>query len=92
MDIITPAHIKEARQQNEEAVQYIVERFEPFIQQCLAQTRPQEREDLRQELRLSCIESIYSFQDKNIPGFFEFCRRLDVEKSGTEKPGGPPVR
>ncbi|MFZ4454124.1 helix-turn-helix domain-containing protein [Salibacterium aidingense] len=76
--MITMELITLAKQHNEEAVFQIVEQFEPFIQQSLKQTNPQDREDLRQELRLSCIESIHAFQMESVPGFFEFCEKIQT--------------
>ncbi|SFQ03942.1 helix-turn-helix domain-containing protein [Salibacterium halotolerans] len=75
---ITLTLIQEARNHDEKAIQHIIDQFEPFMEQCLTQTQPQEREDLRQDLRLSCIESIHSFESMNPPGFFTFCRGFDT--------------
>ncbi|SFL88788.1 helix-turn-helix domain-containing protein [Salibacterium qingdaonense] len=78
--IITLTLIQEARQQDEKAIQRIIDQFEPFMEQCLAQTHAHEKEDLRQDLRLSCIECIHSFENMDSPGFFTFCRELDTRK------------
>ncbi|MFD2707128.1 helix-turn-helix domain-containing protein [Salibacterium lacus] len=77
---ITLPLIQEARTHDEKAIQRIVDQFEPFMEQCLAQTHAHEREDLRQDLRLSCIESIHSFGSMNAPGFFTFCKDFNTRK------------
>lgn len=66
----------EARRHNSEALTLIVEHFEPFIQKSLKQTSYKEREDLRQVLRLKCMESIFTFQVENVPGFWDFKNKL----------------
>ncbi|SDI60514.1 helix-turn-helix domain-containing protein [Alteribacillus bidgolensis] len=66
----------EARRYNSEALAHVVEHFEPFIQKSLQQTSYKEREDLRQVLRLKCIESIFTFQVENVPGFWDFKNEL----------------
>ncbi|WP_158737042.1 helix-turn-helix domain-containing protein [Alteribacillus sp. YIM 98480] len=66
----------EARQHNSEALAQVVEHFEPFIQKSLQQTSYKEREDLRQVLRLKCMESIFTFQVENVPGFWDFKNEL----------------
>ncbi|WP_185819819.1 helix-turn-helix domain-containing protein [Salibacterium salarium] len=64
-----------ARNNDSEAMSDILEQFEPFIQKSLKQTSMQEREDLQQDLRLACFESIHHFHIERVPGFFEFCEK-----------------
>ncbi|MFB4163552.1 helix-turn-helix domain-containing protein [Alteribacillus sp. JSM 102045] len=70
----------EAREHNRDALAQVVEHFEPFIQKSLQQTSYKEREDLRQVLRLKCMESIFTFEVENVPGFWEFKENLPIDE------------
>ncbi|MFB5664196.1 helix-turn-helix domain-containing protein [Alteribacillus sp. HJP-4] len=64
-----------AKEKDEEAMARLLLEFEPFIQKSLRQTTIQEKEDLRQHLRLKCIESVYRFSYSPAPGFWEFIKK-----------------
>lgn len=68
---------EKAKQQDREAMYDFLQKFEPFIQKSLSQTKPQNREDLRQDLRLKCIECVHRFEPGRTPGFFEFVNTIE---------------
>ncbi|RSL30329.1 hypothetical protein D7Z54_26590 [Salibacterium salarium] len=76
--------VLKARDNDKDAMYHILEHFEPFIQKSLKQTSMQEKEDLRQELRLVCLESIYQFRIDRVPGFFTFCEQVEESKKTLE--------
>ena len=57
--------------------QEILDMLQPKIHAVLRQTRPQEREDLKQEIYLMIIHTIQTKKFKKAPSFFEL---VEAEK------------
>ena len=55
----------------------IILRFTPTIQKSLYQTSVQERNDLKQEIKLKIIEAVYKYDIGSIPGFWDFIESKD---------------
>lgn len=49
----------------------IINQFEGHIYKSLSRTKPEEREDLAQEIRLKIVEKVFSNQFDETPGFFD---------------------
>lgn len=64
--------LKKAQQQDREAIETIIFKFNPKIQKSLSQTSVQNRNDLRQEVSLKMIEAINKYNLESVPGFWEF--------------------
>ena len=64
--------VKEAQEDNPEAMLTSLKRFERKILHELKQTSSEEREDLIQELHLKMIETVQNYNLEKAPGFWEF--------------------
>ncbi|WP_374562946.1 hypothetical protein [Sinobaca sp. H24] len=64
-----------------------LQKFEPFIQKSLSQTKPQNREDLRQDLRLKCMECVHRFEPGRTPGIFRICQHTRTQSKITAESG-----
>ncbi len=71
--------IKKAQQRDARAIAAIIDKFNPKIQKSLTQTKPQDRNDLRQEVSLKLIEAIYRYDLRSVPGFWEFVDKKNEE-------------
>ncbi|MCA0972382.1 hypothetical protein LCM20_17380 [Halobacillus litoralis] len=64
--------IKNSRELNEEV---ILTAFEPKIKSSLRMTKPANREDLEQELKMHVIHYVREYAVDDVPGLFELNRR-----------------
>ncbi|WP_413036982.1 helix-turn-helix domain-containing protein [Paenibacillus xylanilyticus] len=64
--------LKQARQNDTQAIETIIVKFKPKLQKSLYQTHLQNRNDLKQEINLKIIEAIYKYDIEKVPGFLEF--------------------
>lgn len=71
--------VKEAQNDNPEAMLMILKRFERKILYELRQTSFQDREDLVQELHLKMIETVQNYNIEKAPGFWEFVHQQKTE-------------
>lgn len=49
----------------------LITKFEGHIYKSLSKTKPEEREDLAQEIRLKIIEKVFNNNFNEAPGFFD---------------------
>jgi len=68
--------VKESRSNNE-ALETVIELFEPKLKKSLYMTNPNDREDLAQELKLKMISYITEYDVDAIPGFWEIKEKTD---------------
>lgn len=62
---------------NDEKIEEFIRLMQPKIKKSLRNTRPQEREDLEQELKLKIIQSIRTIILDEPPGFWDFKRKFE---------------
>ncbi|GLY12627.1 helix-turn-helix domain-containing protein [Pseudobacillus badius] len=62
--------------EDKQALQKIIELFEPKLRKSLTLTRYEEREDLEQELRCKLITCIRKYDIESTPGFWEMKERI----------------
>ncbi|QQK81364.1 helix-turn-helix domain-containing protein [Salicibibacter cibi] len=74
-------YVKEAQRGDREKLATLIHQFEPKIRNCLWQTTPGERDDLRQELMLKLIEITLHYDPEKAPTFTEFNTSLHVKKT-----------
>jgi hypothetical protein len=72
--------MKLAKQKDSGAAVCILEQFEPKVRQSLRRTAHQEREDLKQELRLKLLDVMIQFDTDNVPGFFDYVDQMQKGK------------
>lgn len=65
-------YVKEAQRGNRDKLATLIQQFEPSIRNCLRQTTPGERDNLRQELTLKLIEITLHYDTEKAPTFTEF--------------------
>ncbi|MFT8320311.1 MAG: helix-turn-helix domain-containing protein [Bacillus sp. (in: firmicutes)] len=63
-----------------QAMEEVLQLFEPKMKKAAANTTFHEREDLSQELKLFVINCLYMYDVNNVPGFWEFKDKLNGEK------------
>ncbi|MDO7907174.1 helix-turn-helix domain-containing protein [Paenibacillus sp. JX-17] len=63
---------RQAQRYHPQAMERILELFQPKISRSLCQTSIQERDDLRQELYLKMIEAVQKYDLDRTPGFWQF--------------------
>ena len=73
-------YVKEAQRGDRETLACLIQQFEPSIRNCLRQTTPGERDDLRQELMLKLIEITLHYDTEKAPTFTEFQLSLHEKK------------
>ncbi|UOQ91575.1 helix-turn-helix domain-containing protein [Halobacillus shinanisalinarum] len=71
---------KKAQQNDNEAINTIIEKFEPKIGLSLKQTSPQEQEDLYQELKIKTIEIVCQYDIESTEGFWEFKKKVERQQ------------
>ncbi|TKI71556.1 hypothetical protein FC756_05495 [Lysinibacillus mangiferihumi] len=54
----------------------VIQFFEPKLKNCLYQTHPIYREDLRQDLTIILIKTIKKYDVHSVPGFWEMKNRF----------------
>ncbi|MBU5355087.1 helix-turn-helix domain-containing protein [Paenibacillus barcinonensis] len=64
--------LKQARQNDTQAMESIIVKFKPKLQKSLYQTHLQNRNDLQQEIKLKIIEAVYRYNIEEVPSFLEF--------------------
>ncbi|MDX8046529.1 helix-turn-helix domain-containing protein [Gracilibacillus sp. S3-1-1] len=68
--------VKEA-QENIQAMQKLIDLFEPKLKKTLFLTRYEEREDLSQELKYTLIRYILRYNPDSVPGFWELKKSIE---------------
>lgn len=58
-------------------VEHALTKLDPKIKKSLYYTKPQERQDLEQELKTKITECYYNDVFKHPPGFWEFAEQFD---------------
>lgn len=64
--------IQKAKNEDEEAILFLIHKFAPKIMRSLQQTTYQEQEDLRQEIHLKIIEAVRKYDLEQIPDIWNF--------------------
>lgn len=64
--------IQKAKNEDEEAILFLIQKFSPKIMRSLQQTTYQDQEDLRQEIHLKIIEAVRKYDLENIPDIWNF--------------------
>lgn len=64
--------IQKAKNEDEEAILFLINKFSPKIMRSLQQTTYQEQEDLRQEIHLKIIEAVRKYDLEQIPDIWNF--------------------
>lgn len=64
--------LKQAKQNDTQAMETIIVKFNPKLQKSLYQTHLQNRNDLQQEIKMKIIEAVYRYDIEKVPGFIEF--------------------
>lgn len=67
--------VKESKQSNQ-ALQTVIELFEPKIKKSLHLTEHKEKEDLAQELKCKLVSCIQTYDIDATPGFWEMRERI----------------
>ncbi|MCL6587904.1 helix-turn-helix domain-containing protein [Anoxybacillus sp. FSL W8-0382] len=71
--------VKESKEDNQ-ALEQIINMFEPKLQKTLSLTKLGEREDLAQELKYRLIMYIKRYDVDSIPGFWELKEQIQKGK------------
>lgn len=58
-------------------IEQALTQFQPKIKKSLYNTKPQNREDLEQELSLKIVECFFNEVFEQTPGFWEFAEQFD---------------
>lgn len=69
--------LRQSQRRDVDAVQDLINAFQPKLKKSLYQVEVQERDDLEQELKVKMIENIYDYDLNDIPGFYEFISRIE---------------
>ncbi|CAJ1317601.1 helix-turn-helix domain-containing protein [Paenibacillus sp. PK4536] len=64
--------IQKAKNEDEEAILFLIQKFSPKIMRSLQQTTYQEQEDLQQEIHLKIIEAVRKYDLEHIPDIWNF--------------------
>ncbi|WP_174614852.1 helix-turn-helix domain-containing protein [Virgibacillus ihumii] len=72
---------EQAKHGNVDAVEDVLERFEPKIKRSLSQTTLQNQADLYQELSIKTMEIIHTYDADKVYGFWEFFNMLKDEQT-----------
>lgn len=64
--------IQKAKNEDEEAILFLIQKFSPKIMRSLQQTSYQEQEDLQQEIHLKIIEAVRKYDLEHIPDIWNF--------------------
>lgn len=72
--------VKESRQ-NKQALETIINLFEPKLKKSLTLTNYNEREDLEQELKCKLIKCILDYDVESTPGFWELREQIINKKN-----------
>ncbi len=62
---------------DDKALLTVINYFEPILKQCLYQTHPHFREDLRQDLLIKLIHTIRKYDVNSVPGFWDLKKRYN---------------
>jgi hypothetical protein len=71
--------VKES-QQSKEAMNELLDLFEPKLKKSLLLTQVDQREDLAQELRFVLVNYIRKYNVKSTPGFWELKNQLENKR------------
>jgi len=72
--------ITQAKNRNEEAIETIIESFQPKLKKvinCNYFIADSDVDDLKQELTIKILQAINKFNFENIPGFWEFLNQIE---------------
>ncbi|MCW3793769.1 helix-turn-helix domain-containing protein [Paenibacillus sp. LS1] len=69
----------QARENDKNAMESIIVKFNPKLQKSLYQTTQQDRNDLKQEIHLKIIEAVYKYDLETVPGLWEFIHTKEDE-------------
>ncbi len=72
--------VKESKNDTK-AIEKIIDMFEPKIKKSLHLTKPQEKEDLAQELKCKIVSCILKYDIASTPGFWEMKEILKDKKT-----------
>lgn len=72
--------VKEAKNNNE-ALESIIDLFEPKLKKSMYMTNLNDRDDLAQELKVKMISYIKGYDIDSVPGFWQIKERIDKEKN-----------
>ncbi len=61
---------------NSDALEEVMEMFEPKLSKAVAYTAANEKDDLTQELKILMMKCIQLYDLDNIPGFWEFREKI----------------
>jgi len=61
---------------NSDALEEVIEMFEPKLSKAVAYTSPNEKDDLTQELKILLMKCIQLYDLEDIPGFWEFREKI----------------
>jgi len=67
-------------QENAQAMQMLIDIFEPKLKKTLSLTKHDEREDLAQELKCKLIQYIRRYNVDSTPGFWEMQKIVENQK------------
>lgn len=71
--------VKESKE-NTQAMQILIDLFEPKLKKTLSLTKYDQREDLAQELKCTLIQYIQRYSIDSTPGFWELKERVENQK------------
>ncbi|PLR75281.1 hypothetical protein CU633_21900 [Bacillus sp. V3-13] len=72
--------VKEAKNNNE-ALESIIDLFEPKLKKSMYMTNLNDRDDLAQELKVKMVSYIKGYDIDSVPGFWQIKERIDKEKN-----------
>ncbi|MCM3006830.1 helix-turn-helix domain-containing protein [Priestia koreensis] len=73
--------VKESKQ-DRQALQTVIDLFEPKLKKSLSLTKYEDREDLAQELKCTLIQYIKRYEVDSIPGFWDLKRDFEEKNAG----------
>jgi len=79
MNVMLYDLVKESHE-NQEAMQTLIDLFEPKLKKSLLMTKIGEREDLAQELKYTLIKYIQRYNVDSTPGFWELKKQVQSKK------------